>query len=186
MTNKLKVGDRVRCTNSDNYAHVKKGSEYTVVSVAGLCIALDLPLWEGKGREYPVKHFELVEPPPAAPTPYKFKKGDRVRCVDRGGNTYIRNGLEYTVSDVNNALDEVALSEVPGYSYPSFRFELIPTTPKVFRILRKGIQWGTTEYGSVEDAEAAIQKSAPVGEPFVIVELSTVKAVTVKRVLEAA
>lgn len=116
----------------------------------------------------------------------KFKVGDRVRCIDDGGKSIIKNGQEYTVSRVQFGFIKVA--EVPTCEFYPYRFELAEQSgPKRFRIFRRGIPWGATdEYSSVQDAEAEIQKIAPTGEPFVIVELTTVKAVTVKRVLEAA
>ncbi|WP_331694602.1 hypothetical protein [Pandoraea sputorum] len=178
MTKQFKIGDRVRCVSES--VRLKRGAVYTIAGHTGIYVQL---LETGR-TDYYASRFELAEEPYSPPPPFKFKKGDRVRCVGRGSNRYITVGSEYTVADAGEFT--VLLVQVPHTRYDIGYFELIPATPKCFRILRKGVQWGTTEYGSVEDAEAAIQKSAPIGEPFVIVELTTVKAVTVKRVLEAA
>lgn len=178
MTSIFNVGDRVRCIDGGSQSYIQNGREYEVLARRPGFVKL-----VGVGGEFYEHRFAPIGSVP--PAPYKFKTGDRVRCVARGPNRHIHVGSEYTVTEAGEF--KVMLAEVPHTRYDAVYFELIPATPKVFRVLRKGVQWGTTnDFASVEDAEAVITKSGPVGEPLVIVELTTVKTVTVKRVLEAA
>jgi hypothetical protein len=72
---------------------------------------------------------------------HRFRKGDRVVCVNDTGMANIASGHTYTVRRVDSGgpVDMVELDEVPGHNYAADRFApAAPPRPRTMDDLRPG------------------------------------------------
>lgn len=132
MNPKFKVGDKVVVVDAnpgDIRNYIQNGEEYVVCDAYESCGVSDggIIYLEGIDAGYFGKRFELAKPTFEKVTPNGMRVGDKVVCVDQGGNC-IEVGLTYKISAIydSSLMGENGMVSVDGKEGRIFynRFEL--------------------------------------------------------------
>ncbi|QIK18310.1 hypothetical protein G7968_07645 [Ralstonia solanacearum] len=178
MSNKFKVGDKVRCVRGTNSSRkLNEGGIYEVsTDQYGAYVGI-----VGIGSDWFASRFELVQ---AAQPTRPLQAGDKVRCIDNdgGAKVHITVDQEYEVERVIPG-GFLVLKGVVG-DYWAHRFNRVQPVPRDYRLMRNGCIASTGHKTPEEVAEYA-RKNSPDGMEFDIVEVVTVSKHTVRKVVEA-
>ncbi|MDO3559421.1 hypothetical protein [Ralstonia pseudosolanacearum] len=194
MSNKFKVGDKVRIKEVDSWLirHGKNAGDVLTVNrvvkatfeVGRILLVFDELLAAAPGHERFSERFELVPDEPAR----KFKVGDRVRCVLAGGYPEVSTGEVFVVAGYDALQDGAWLLKLEergrGSSYYEHRFEPHVEPPRDYRLMRNG-NIASTPHTTPEEVADYARKSLSDSVEFDIVEIVTVSKHTVRKVVEA-